>query len=150
MLIEWIIAILGVAIITASSIFVFPDALFLFAMVRPILVYPFIPFALILAIFFATAAIVRLKVFSKFDTAILVWILFSATSYGAAIVHYFAAAGHVRDISLVLVVLISLVLTLLLLSRFLFVGWKLLRRVDANINGANESAVADANPTYRR
>ena len=134
MLIRWILAIFGAAIITISTIFLLPDARGLHFMIRPLLLYPFIPFAMFVAAFFAIAAFMRLKWRSKLDTTVLVWIGFSAAWNMAAIVHYIVAAmGHSRDVSdmFFAILLISLAFTLLVFSRFLFVGWRLLRKAEA-------------------
>ena len=140
MLTEWIIGILGTAITIVSSILWFPDVRFLAFLTQPFVLHPIIPFAMIVALFLATAAIVRLKVYSTFDTAVLVWISASAASNMTVFVHYVAAAGHTRDIPLAPVLLVSLVLTLLIFSRFVFVGWKLLRSADANVSSTNTDA----------
>jgi len=138
MLIGWIIAVFGVAIITVSAFLFFPDARVLHFMIRLLLLYPFIPFAMFAAAFFATAAFIRLKWHSKLDTAVLVWIGFSAAWNMTAVVHYVVASmGHSRDVSdmFFAILLISLALTLLVFSRFLFVGWRLLRKAEAEGSG---------------
>ena len=123
----------AVAVVLLTSVtlvlFLFWGVPVLLPLIAPLLLHPFIAFMLILQLVFSSLAFVRLRWLSKFDMTALAWVTYATLAMITCCVSYVYVATD-YDVILTLVVCAPLELFAMFLSRFLFLGWRLLRTRD--------------------
>ena len=115
-----------VVIIVVLILLFLPPTPVLSGIIRPFLLCPFINFAILLVAFFAATAFIRLRWLSKLDTTSLAWLALAAG--GSIMVYvYFVAAFINKDVSIPIILGVSILLFGVIFSRFFVVGWQIIK-----------------------